>query len=99
MARACRRNTAPRRWRLPRCHFEADKIKYAQDLVSRAEAQHKVLQLQFGRLDSVAKSKPGLVAQQEVDDSEGKALASAAQVDAAKSNLQSAESQLQDAQA
>jgi RND family efflux transporter MFP subunit len=77
----------------------SDQIKYAQNLVSRAEAQHNVLQLQFGRLDGVAKSKPGLVAQQEVDDSEGKALASAAQVDAAKSNLQSAESQLQAAQA
>ena len=60
--------------------------------MSRVQAQHKVLQLQFDRLDGVAKSKPGLVAQQEVDDSEGKALASAAQVEAAKSNLQSAQS-------
>jgi RND family efflux transporter MFP subunit len=77
----------------------SDQITYAQNLVSRAEAQHKVLQLQFDRLAGVAKSKPGLVAQQEVDDSEGKALASEAQVDAAKSNLQSAESQLQSAQA
>ena len=77
----------------------SDQITYAQNLVSRAEAQHKVLQLQFDRLDGVAKSKPGLVAQQEVDDSEGKALASEAQVDAAKSNLQSAQSQLQSAQA
>jgi RND family efflux transporter MFP subunit len=63
------------------------------------EAQHKVMQLQFDRLAGVAKSKPGLVAQQEVDDSEGKALASAAQVEAAKSNLQSAQSQLAAAQA
>jgi RND family efflux transporter MFP subunit len=77
----------------------ADQITYAQNLVSRAEAQHNVLQLQFGRLDGVAKSKPGLVAQQEVDDSEGRALASAAQVEAAKSNLQTAESQLAAAQA
>jgi RND family efflux transporter MFP subunit len=77
----------------------SDQIKYAQNQVSRAEAQHNVLQLQFDRLSNVAKSKPGLVAQQEVDDSEGKALASAAQVDASKSNLQSAESQLQSAQA
>ena len=48
---------------------------------------------------SVAKSKPGLVAQQEVDDSEGKALASAAQVEASRSNLQSAQSALAAAQA
>jgi RND family efflux transporter MFP subunit len=76
-----------------------DQITYAKNLVSRAEAQHKVLQLQFGRLDSVSKSKAGLVAQQEVDDSEGRALASAAQVEAARSNLQTAESQLAAAQA
>ena len=72
----------------------SDQITYAQNVVSRAEAQHNVLQLQFDRLAGVAKSKPGLVAQQEVDDSQGRALASSSQVDAAKSNLQSAESQL-----
>jgi RND family efflux transporter MFP subunit len=74
-------------------------IPHAQDELNRVEAQHNVLQLQFQRLDSVAKSKPGLIAQQEVDDSEGKALASAAQVEAAKSNLQSAESVLAAAEA
>jgi RND family efflux transporter MFP subunit len=77
----------------------AAQIPHAQDELNRVEAQHNVLQLQFQRLDSVAKSKPGLVAQQEVDDSQGRALASAAQVEAAKSNLQSAESVLAAAQA
>lgn len=77
----------------------SDQIAYAKNLVSRAEAQNKVLELQFNRLDSVSKSKPGLVAQQEVDDAQGRALASAAQVEAARSNLQTAESQLAQAQA
>ncbi len=77
----------------------SDQIANAQNEVSRVEAQHKVMQLQFDRLNNVAKSKPGLVAQQEVDDSEGKALASAAQVESAKSNLQSAQSLLAAAQA
>jgi multidrug efflux pump subunit AcrA (membrane-fusion protein) len=77
----------------------AAQIPHAQDELNRVEAQQKVLQLQFDRLNSVAQSKPGLVAQQEVDDSQGKALASAAQVEAAKSNLQSAESVLAAAQA
>jgi len=77
----------------------ADQITHAQNELSRVEAQHKVFQLQYERLDSVSKSKPGLVAQQEVDDSEGKALSSAAQVEAAKSNLQSAQSLLAAAQA
>ena len=69
-------------------------IPHAQDELNRMEAQQKVLQLQFDRLNGVSQAKPGLVAQQEVDDSQGKALASAAQVEAAKSNLQSAESEL-----
>jgi RND family efflux transporter MFP subunit len=77
----------------------SDQITYARNLVTRAEAQHNALQLQFSRLDSVSKSKPGLVAQQEVDDTEGRALASAAQEEAARSNLQTAESQLAAAQA
>jgi RND family efflux transporter MFP subunit len=69
-------------------------IPHAQDELNRMQAQQKVLQLQFDRLNGVSQAKPGLVAQQEVDDSQGKALASAAQVEAAKSNLQSAESEL-----
>ena len=77
----------------------AAQIPHAQDELNRMQAQQRVLQLQFDRLNSVAQSKPGLVAQQEVDDSEGKALASSAQVEAAKSNLQSAESVLAAAQA
>ena len=77
----------------------SDQITHAQNELSRVEAQHKVLQLQFDRLNGVAKSKPGLVAQQEVDDAQGKALASDAQVEAAKSNWQSAQSQLPAAQA
>lgn len=77
----------------------AAQIPHAQDELNRMEAQQKVLQLQYDRLNGVAQSKPGLVAQQEVDDAQGRALASSAQVEAAKSNLQSAESVLAAAQA
>jgi RND family efflux transporter MFP subunit len=77
----------------------AAQIPHAQDELNRVQAQQTVLQLQFDRLNGVAQAKPGLVAQQEVDDSQGKALASAAQVEGAKSNLQSAESVLAAAQA
>ncbi len=76
-----------------------DMVTHAGHELSRAEAQHKVAQLEFDRLDGVAKTKPGLVAQQEVDDAEGKALASEAQVEAAKASLESAQSQLLAAQA
>ena len=78
---------------------ESDQISHAENELSRVEAQHKVLQLQYDRLNGVAKAKPGLVAQQEVDDAQGKALATDAQVEAAKSNLASSQSQLAEAQA
>ena len=74
-------------------------IPHAQEELNRVQAQQTVLQLQFDRINGVSQAKPGLVAQQEVDDSQGKALASAAQVEAAKSNLQSARSVLAAAQA
>ncbi len=75
-----------------------DMVTHAEHELSRSEAQHKVFQLEFDRLDGVAKTKPGLVAQQEVDDAEGKALASDAQVEASKATLQSALSELTGAQ-
>jgi RND family efflux transporter MFP subunit len=74
-------------------------IPHAQDELKRMEAQQKVLQLQYDRLNGVAQAKPGLVAQQEVDDAQGRALGASAQVEAAKSTLQSAESILAGAQA
>ena len=76
-----------------------DQVTYAQNAQSRIEAQHKSLQLQFDRLSGVSKSKPGLVAQQEVDDAEAKALASAAQIEEAKSNIEAARSRLAESRA
>lgn len=69
-----------------------DQVKNATNQLNRVEAQHKVLHLEFTRLNGVAESKPGLVAQQEVDDVQGRDLAAEAQVDAAQSNLESARS-------
>jgi RND family efflux transporter MFP subunit len=63
------------------------------------EAQHNVYHLQYTRLKSVADKTPGLVAQQEVDDAQGKDLAAEAQVEAAESAFQSAQSELAGAQA
>ncbi len=71
----------------------ADQVTNAEHQLARVEAQGKVLHLQFTRLDGVANSKPGLVAQQEVDDAQGKDLAAQAQAEAAKSQLQAAQSQ------
>jgi RND family efflux transporter MFP subunit len=74
-------------------------VTHAEHELERVQATQRALHLQFDRLNGVAKSKPGLVAQQEVDDSEAKDLASQAQVESSRSSLQAAQSQLQGAQA
>src|ERR1035437_4334518 len=76
-----------------------EQVTHAEHELGRVEAQHKVAHLQFQRLNTVSESRPGLVAQQEVDDWQGKDLALEAQVEASKSGLQSAESVLAAAQA
>jgi RND family efflux transporter MFP subunit len=77
----------------------ADQVTHAEHEVNRYEAQHKVLHLESDRMSGVAKSQPGLVAQQEVDDSLGKDLSSEAQVESAQSNLAVTQSQLDAAKA
>ena len=67
--------------------------------LDRVEAQHKVAHLQFTRLDGVAKSRPGLIAQQDLDDWQGRDLAAEAQVEGARNAVESAQSQLVRAQA
>ncbi len=76
-------------------------IKNAMNQVSRADheltryqAQYKALHLQYTRLNSVFESQPGIVAQQEVDDAQGRDLAASSQVDAGQAALEAAQSQL-----
>jgi RND family efflux transporter MFP subunit len=76
----------------------ADQATDAEHELDRIQAQYTVAHLQYDRLNNVAKTKPGLVAQQEVDDAQGKDLAAQAQVQGAKSRLQAAQSQLAVAQ-
>ncbi len=76
-----------------------NQVTLADHELNRVQANREVLHLQYDRLNGVAKSRPGLVAQQEVDDAQGKDLAAQAQVEASKSNLQAVQSQLQVAQA
>ncbi len=72
----------------------SDQVTNAEHQLSRIEAQHNVLHLQYERLNNVAKTKPGLVAQQEVDDNQGRDLAAEAQVEGGKATLQVAQSQM-----
>lgn len=76
-----------------------DMITHAEHELTSREKVATVLHLEYTRLDQVAKSKPGLVAQQEVDDAQGKDLSAEAQVEASKSTLAAAQSQLEQASA
>jgi RND family efflux transporter MFP subunit len=71
----------------------ADEVVREEKEVGRAKAQHEPLHAQYERLSGVAKSNPKLVAQQEVDDAQGKDLAAESQLEAVKGALNSAKSQ------
>lgn len=66
----------------------------ADNELKRDDAQYQALHLQFTRLNGVFQSQPGIVAQQEVDDAQGKDLAAASQVDAGKAAYEASQNQL-----
>jgi multidrug efflux pump subunit AcrA (membrane-fusion protein) len=70
-----------------------EEITLAQHEVSRALASHAALQANYDRLAQAAKTQPGLIAEQELDDARAKADSSEAQVDAARSALSAARQQ------
>ncbi len=72
---------------------QQDEINRAAHDVERIKAQHDVAHLQYTRLAGVAKGQPGLVAQQEVDDAQGKDLAAESQMEAAQGSLDAARGQ------
>jgi RND family efflux transporter MFP subunit len=76
-----------------------NQVARAQHELSRYQAQYKALHLEYTRLNDVFQSQPGLVAQQEVDDAQGKDLAASSQVDAGQAALEAAQSQLVGAKA
>ena len=71
-----------------------EEIQRAQSDVLRAEANNNALHLNAVRLINAGTDRPGLIAQQELDDATAKDRASLAQVDAAKSALAATEQQL-----
>jgi len=72
----------------------SNQVVRAQHELARYQAQYKALHLQYTRLSGVFQSQPGIVAQQEVDDAQGKDVAASSQVDAGQAALDAAESQL-----
>lgn len=80
-------------------HHAEEEIQRSKSEVSRAEADNVALHANADRLLNTDKARPGLIAQQELDDATAKDRASQAQVDAAKSALAAAQQQLQVAKA
>jgi RND family efflux transporter MFP subunit len=76
---------------LDRSHAE---VARAKDELQRAESAHEIAHLSFERLSAVSEKKPGLIAQQEIDDARSKDLITEAQVSAAKSGLAAATEQV-----
>jgi RND family efflux transporter MFP subunit len=76
-----------------------DQVSRADHEVKRYDAQYNALHLQYTRLNGVFETQPGIVAQQEVDDAQGKDLAAASQVDAGKAAVEAAQSQMAAAKA
>ena len=66
-------------------------VQQAIHELKRAEANYTVAHLTSTRLESVMKTQPGLISQQDVDDAQGKDQAADAQVEAAKSGLAAAQ--------
>jgi len=71
-----------------------NQVTRAQHELARYQAQYNALHLEYTRLNGVFQSQPGIVAQQEVDDAQGKDLAASSQVDAGQAALEAAQSQL-----
>ena len=61
-------------------------VTRAEDEIKRAESTHEIAHLSYERLAEVSRKRPGLVAQQEIDDAHSKDLGAEAQLAAAKSN-------------
>ena len=72
---------------------EAEAVR-SRDELKRAESLHEIAFLSYKRLSEVAAQRPGLVAQQEIDDARSKDLATQAQVSAARSGLDAANEQV-----
>jgi RND family efflux transporter MFP subunit len=74
-----------------------DAIAAAQHELSRAQALHGAVQANYDRLSQAAARRPGLIAQQELDNARSQAQASQEQIDTAQSQLAAAKESAQSA--
>jgi RND family efflux transporter MFP subunit len=72
-----------------------EEIRRAQGDADRAKSGYAAVHAMYERLSTVAEQRPGLVAQQEVDDAQAKDLEGAAQISSTQAALDAAEQALQ----
>jgi len=76
-----------------------EEIARSQQEIKRAEALNSALHAESQRLQQAAATRPGLIAQQELDDAQAKDLSSQAQIDSAKSAMAAAQQHAEAARA
>jgi RND family efflux transporter MFP subunit len=76
-----------------------EEIRRAEGDLARAQSAHAAAHSAYARLKQAAEARAGLVAQQEIDDSQAKDLESEAQVSGSSAALSAAQQQLQVAEA
>jgi RND family efflux transporter MFP subunit len=72
-----------------------EEITHAQNEVSRVEADHAALHAAAARLKQASQARPGLIAEQELDDATAKDRSAEAQVESAKSALSASREQME----
>lgn len=77
----------------------SDEVMQRNNQISQLDSQRNVYHLAYTRLKGVADSRPGLVAQQELDAAQGKDLELESQIEGAKATMQAAQGQLDAARA
>jgi RND family efflux transporter MFP subunit len=76
-----------------------DAIRRSQSEIQRAESTHAAYHAAYSRLKQASESRPGLIAEQELDDSMAKDKETGGQIESARASLAESQSQLAVAQA
>jgi RND family efflux transporter MFP subunit len=78
---------------------DQDAIRRSQSEIERAESTHAAYHAAYTRLKQASESRPGLIAEQELDDSMAKDKETEGQIESARASLAESQSQLSVAQA
>ena len=75
-------------------HRYEEAIRRSQSETQRAESNHSAVHAGYSRLKQASEARPGLIAEQELDDSQAKDKETEAQIESARATLAESESQL-----